>query len=186
MSEDEAMFERQMAEAAAEGHVGARIEMGLEAPGQVRLTKTPFRTSFKVRVQAAVMNSISLELESNQPEGTIVVLEIGTDLMELDKEIRVVLDGTEVDQTTSLELLIDAKSQGLAQPKVYLVKTEDSLKLSIYVPGFSIKTLTVEAVEAPEGPAEGDLFASSTIWIVVGIAAVIIIVGAIAAIRRRK
>jgi hypothetical protein len=132
------------------------------------------------------MNSVSLELESTQPEGTIVVLEISSGLMELDKEIKVVLDGTEVEQATSLELLIDAKSQGLAQPKVYLVKTEDSLKLSIYVPGFSTKTLTVEAVAAPEGPTEGDLLASSTIWIVVGIAAVIVIVGAFAAIRRRK
>ncbi|MFQ5837250.1 MAG: hypothetical protein ACE5HJ_00530 [Thermoplasmata archaeon] len=182
----EEMFESEMAESAAEGHVGARIELGLETSGQVRMVTTPFRTSFQVSVQTAMQNKVSLDLTSSQPEGAIVVVVIGNDLIELDKEIRVLLDGNGVEQAASLELLVQAKSQGTAQPMVYLLKTSDSLKLSIYVPGFSTKTLTVETVEpAPGETTIGDLLSGSALWIVVGIAAVIIILGAIAAVRRR-
>lgn len=181
MEQAEMEFEDELAEAAARGDVGARID--IDAQG--RALKSPFRTSFQLSVQAALKNRVTLEISSEDPEGTIIVLDVSGDLVDLDKEIRVLLDDAEVEHVASLELLIEAKSQGVAQPKVYLLKTTDELKLSIYVPGFSTKTLTVEAVEAPP-EAEEDVLATSTIWIVVGIAAVIIVVGAVVALRRRK
>jgi hypothetical protein len=180
MEPEEATFEQTMAEAMARGDVGMQIEIG-DGGETVR---SAFRTSFRMSLREATANRVSLDLTSSQTDGTIVVLAVSGDVIDLTKEIRVSLDGTDVTRVTSLELLVDAKSQGLADPQVYLLKTADGLTLSVYVPHFSTRTLTIETVLA--APGAGDLLTSPTLWIVAGVAAAVVAVAALAALRRRK
>ncbi len=181
MGADEMEFESEVAEATARTDVGARIDIG---PGG-EVVKSAFRTSFQLTPLVVEQNRVSLQLESSMTEGAIIVVYISGQVIDLSREIAVKLEGQEVGRATSLEVLIDTKSMGEATPKVYLVKTTDELMLSIYVPHFSERTLTVEALE-PAGLALGDFLSNPTFWIVVGIASAIIIMGAIAAARRRK
>lgn len=75
-----------------------------------------------------------------------------------------------------------AKAQGQANPTVHPVRTADSLSLSIWVPGFRTRTLTVEAVVFPGGAIAG----VPVLYLVAGIAVVIVLPGVAVALKRRK
>ncbi len=184
MAPSEAAFEERMAEQAVRGRLAARIELRPEAAGQVQMVDASFRRSFQVTMQAAVENKLSLQLTSDEAQGAIVVLEISGELIQLDRQLRVYLDGKQVVQSPSLDLVIEAISQGNAQPAVYLLKTPESLKLSVYIPHFSTRTLTVEAVSG-EFLGAG-LLTNSTFWVLLGAVAAIGTVGVVAAVRRRQ
>ncbi len=183
MTSEDAAFEEDMGDAAARGDVGARASVTVD-DSVVDVVVSPFRMSFRVSVSAATPGrQVSLEISSSESAGTIVVVDLPDEALDVNQEIRVTLDGQEVNQAASVDLVVEAKSQGQANPLVNLQRTSDGLTLSLWVPGFSTKTLTVETVGVA---GDGTLAGVPFLWIVAGIAVVIVLLGIAAAVKRRR
>lgn len=176
-------LELELARGAAEGHIGARLDVGPEHPEGARLILTAFRAGFQARLQSALKDRVVLDIESSEAEGTLVVVEIHEDLLDLQREIRITLDGEVLSQAAGLEDLIAAKNAGVSVASVYLRETPDSLLLVVYVPHFSTRTLAVETIAPATGP--GELLAQSASLIATAAAVTLVLIAAIIALRRR-
>ncbi len=182
MAAGEAAFREKLVDQAALGTVATMVELRPEAEGKVEIVEASFRGDLQVTIQAALENRLSLQLISSDPRGAILALEISGELIRLDREIRVQLDGKEVWQAPALDHVVEAAALGKAQPAAYLLKTGESLKLSVYIPHFSTRTLTVEAVYTESGWAA--FLLRPVFWILLGVVAAMG-VGVLAVLRKR-
>lgn len=179
---EESSLELDLALRAAEGHIGARLDLARERLEGGQLLLTAFRTDFQARLRSVLGDRIVLDLESSVTAGTLVVVEIQEPLLDLQRDVRVLLDDAVLSRTASLEELIAAKIAGESDASVYLERTAASLLLVVYVPHFSTRTLVVETVSTA-GP--GGLPALNASLLAVTAAAAIILVAALVALRRR-
>jgi hypothetical protein len=89
---------------------------------------------------------IDVEVDSKNPEGRIVMINLNKEALEADSldDLLVKLDGGKIDSTESLEELMEGV--GGSKAKYYALFGEEGTTVFVYVPHFSTHTITIESI----------------------------------------
>ncbi len=109
--------------------VGASIYIDGNGNGKVLMNET----GFKVTVEGTEEGSVSLHVESPDPDPKVVVFEVSKELLEVSEDGSVVVevDGIKVKMASSLEEVLTANG---SEPLFYLIDTGGSYKVFLYLP----------------------------------------------------
>jgi hypothetical protein len=116
-------------------------------------------------------DGIEIEVESRIPEGRIVMVNLDEEALEAHtiEDLLVKLDDNEIEETDSLEELTE--QVGSTEAKFFALFSEEGTTVFVYVPHFSVHTITIESILGSAGVVANVLLPATLACVVIAVAA---------------